>query len=132
MFKNYKEVISIPFEGRENFVKNCEILVNTGFRWKNFLDTDIISANAVQAGITDDGVKQYIGRAFIEDTLTPGRISADTNVLFLPLDGEEVIQTTEFEILVVDDGNNTRTSRTLRTPSAESSSEKFQNFNNHF
>lgn len=83
-------------------MQNCEILVNTGFLWKDF-NCPSIPPNAVQAGITEDGIKQFIGRAFVEGALTPGRISAESKLLFLPSKEGEAIRGIGFEILVVDD-----------------------------
>lgn len=93
-------LITCPFDDTENIVEDCEYLINTGFQWVEFFPSERFPSNAVVAGTAGDGTKQYIGRTFIDNTLTPGRISADTKLLFVAFKGEELIRDFGFEILV--------------------------------
>lgn len=98
-------LISVAYDGCEHPLKHCEVLINSGFRWINFSDEDPIPSNAVQAGISEDGVKQFIGRAYMEGSLIPGRIPNNTRSFHLPFEGIEWVKSA-CEILVCDDGSD--------------------------
>lgn len=92
----------VPFSN-EHLGLDCDFLVNTGFRWKQFVEPDGFPENAVQGGMADDGTVLYIGRASIQNAVVPGYISGETEVLSMSYQGKEFQRDHGYEVLVVPD-----------------------------
>lgn len=118
----------MAFQGLEHSLRNCEVLINTGFRWIPFLFTDNFPPNAVVGGQSEDGNQQFIGRADISSAYgTIGRIPSDIKMLHLPFNGEEVVKDF-FDILVTHDESNPEINLPAPSASTNRSCKIFLNF----
>lgn len=89
--------------GRAHSTMNCELLVNTGFKWVDFNPPlDKIPTNAVNAGRTENGAKLYIGRVFVDGALIPGHVVSYDKILYYLNNGNEIGHYEPYQILVVD------------------------------
>ncbi|KAK9753383.1 Protein of unknown function (DUF3421) [Popillia japonica] len=88
----------VPWGGKENPLTEYEVLCDFNGDWIECSGASI-PQNAFPAGESEDGEPLYIGRVFIDGTLTIGKVQESHGVCYVPYDGkEESFQ--DYQILV--------------------------------
>lgn len=91
-------VVYVPYDGEEHAKQQFEILCNGNVSWVDAAYGSVPS-NAVVGGKTMDGETLYIGRAYFEGSLTPGKIHPSHRTLYISFDGSE-IGIEEYQVMV--------------------------------
>jgi len=84
--------------GSEHAVDHYEVLCGINVAWQS-VHGGCIPPSAVVMGYTADGEKLFMGRAFHDGTLTPGKLQPSHKSLYIPYNGEEV-PVDEFEVMI--------------------------------
>lgn len=93
------KVAYVGWDGREHDVHEFEVCCARPERimWQEGRHGHV-PPNAIVAGRTSNGEPLYVGRAFEQGSLTPGKVHPSYQELFLPFDGREASHT-EYEVL---------------------------------
>ncbi|XP_054257249.1 natterin-3-like isoform X2 [Macrosteles quadrilineatus] len=89
----------VPYGGSEIEVHQFEILASHHIAWQHSHDGEI-NSQAMIIGHTTSGENLYMGRAFYEGTITPGKVHPTHRCLYIPYNGKE-ISIKEYEIMLL-------------------------------
>uniref|UniRef100_A0A182MW78 Uncharacterized protein n=1 Tax=Anopheles culicifacies TaxID=139723 RepID=A0A182MW78_9DIPT len=93
-----KRTASVAYYGLEHVMPHFEVLTGTGFSWVGS-GNGHVPAGAVYGGRTKTGEILYVGRAYHESSLIPGKIHPSHKKLYIPYGGKE-ISVKNYEVLI--------------------------------
>lgn len=88
----------LSYGGAEIGVHHFDVLTGSGFSWVP-LSNGQIPPNAVSSGKQKDGERLYIGRAYFQGSMCPGKVHPSHGCLYIPFAGAEH-RISQYEVLV--------------------------------